>query len=375
MKKIYSILALATAFCAFTPFANAQGIVASGEEWTEKNGLGYRKYISEPNTEGVYYITLESFTTGKVEITKQSIPCDITLVLDYSGSMKSTLSGGTASDNSSDQTKWSRMKHLRESVLAFINAIDDNDLYYPDDDDPSTPREPRPNRLGNRIGIITFAGSGSSRERAPLTALGGTGLSTLKSVVNGLTSPSGETWADQGMQRALSQLNFSDDSRKRRTAILFTDGIPGGGTAWGNSSTQGGVKCLTSGSYNTWYCGNRVISFANDIKNVSDEAKDIVASVYTVSVINNPDNYTKVYQWHDDQAHCDMLRTTSRQIEADLKAYPTIIRCHRAFLVNLGQVEQIVTHAGTMQLVLRHTHESIPVSRSRMAAVKQAVQS
>ena len=186
MKKIYSILALATTFCAFTPFANAQGIVASGEEWTEKNGLGYRKYISEPNTEGVYYITLESFTTGKVEITKQSIPCDITLVLDYSGSMKSTLSGGTASDNSSDQTKWSRMKHLRESVLAFINAIDDNDLYYPDDDDPSTPREPRPTRLGNRIGIITFAAKNNCKEQSPLRALGGNGLSTLKSGANSL---------------------------------------------------------------------------------------------------------------------------------------------------------------------------------------------
>lgn len=84
-------------------------------------------------------------------------------------------------------------------------------------------------------------------------------------------------------------------------------------------------------------------------------------------------NYTKVYQWRDDQVHCDMLRATSRQIEEDLKAYPTIIRCHRAFLVNLGQVDRIVSHAGTMQLLLRHTNESIPVSRSRMAAVKQAV--
>ena len=314
MKKIYSIFALAAAFCAFTPLVKAQGITDSGGEWIEKNGLGYRKYISEPNTEGIYYITLESFTTGKVEITKQSIPCDITLVLDYSGSMKSTLSGGTANDNSSDQTKWSRMKHLRESVLAFINAIDDNDLYYPDDDDPSTPREPRPNRLGNRIGIITFAASGNSKERAPLTYLEGNGLSTLKSVVNGLTAPNGQTWADEGMQKALSQLNFSDDSRKRRTAILFTDGIPGGGTAWGNTTTQGGVKCLTTGSYNTWYCGNRVINYANDIKNITNEAKDIVSSVYTVSVINNPDNYTKVYlgktssEWLGATKMADLVR-------------------------------------------------------------------
>ena len=34
MKKIYSILALAAAFSAFTPFAKAQGIIDGGGEWT-----------------------------------------------------------------------------------------------------------------------------------------------------------------------------------------------------------------------------------------------------------------------------------------------------------------------------------------------------
>ena len=102
-------------------------------------------------------------------------------------------------------------------------------------------------------------------------------------------------------------------------------------------------------------------------------SKSVIVQVADLLYIEAVGNYTKVYQWHDDQAHCHMLRATSRQIEEDLEAYPMIIRCHRAFLVNLGQVEQIVSHSGTMQLVLRHTHESIPVSRSRMAAVKQAI--
>lgn len=295
MKKIYCILSLAAAFCAFTPFVKAQGIVASGEEWTESNGLGYRKYISEPNTEGVYYITLESFTTGKVEITQQSIPCDITLVLDTSGSMGYKMtSNSSGNDNSSNPDDWTRRKHLKNAVLAFIDAINDNDLYYPDDDDPSTPREPRPNRLGNRIGIITFAAKNTSSVKAPLTYLEGDGLSTLQSVVNSLAA-TGQTWADEGMEKAYAQQNFNDDTRKRRTTIMFTDGVPGGGTAWGSTTTQGGVTCLTTSSYNTWYCGNRVINFANNIKNISNPAKDIVSSVYTVSVINNPDNYTKVY--------------------------------------------------------------------------------
>lgn len=84
-------------------------------------------------------------------------------------------------------------------------------------------------------------------------------------------------------------------------------------------------------------------------------------------------NYVKVYQWRDDQVHVDMLRATSKQMEDTLKAYPMIVRCHRAFLVNLGQVEQIVSRTGTMQLLMMHSRESIPVSRSNMAQVKEAL--
>jgi DNA-binding LytR/AlgR family response regulator len=68
-----------------------------------------------------------------------------------------------------------------------------------------------------------------------------------------------------------------------------------------------------------------------------------------------------------------MLRATSKQMEDDLKDYPMIVRCHRAFLVNLGQVEKIVSKAGSMQLVMKYNHEVIPVSRSNMSQVKNAI--
>jgi DNA-binding LytR/AlgR family response regulator len=70
-----------------------------------------------------------------------------------------------------------------------------------------------------------------------------------------------------------------------------------------------------------------------------------------------------------------MLRTTSKQMEEMFQAYPLIIRCHRAFLVNLGQVEQIISSSGTMQLLIKHSHDTIPVSRSNMASIKAAIES
>ena len=84
-------------------------------------------------------------------------------------------------------------------------------------------------------------------------------------------------------------------------------------------------------------------------------------------------NYVKVSHLRDDQVHTDMLRATMKQMEETLQSYPMIVRCHRAFLVNLGQVEQIISHSGSTQLLIKHCNESIPVSRSNMSQVRAAI--
>ena len=84
-------------------------------------------------------------------------------------------------------------------------------------------------------------------------------------------------------------------------------------------------------------------------------------------------NYVKVNHLRDDQVRTDMLRATMKQMEETLQGYPMIVRCHRAFLVNLGQVEQIVSHSGSTQLLIKHCNESIPVSRSNMSQVRAAI--
>ncbi len=84
-------------------------------------------------------------------------------------------------------------------------------------------------------------------------------------------------------------------------------------------------------------------------------------------------NYVKVIYLRDNQVHADMLRATMKQMEETLQGYPMIVRCHRAFLVNLGQVEQIISHSGSTQLIVKHSHESLPVSRSNMSTIKEAL--
>ena len=97
----------------------------------------------------------------------------------------------------------------------------------------------------------------------------------------------------------------------------------------------------------------------------------VMLSVFHLLYIEAVGNYVKVVHWLDGQVRSDMLRATSKQMEDTLHTYPMIVRCHRAFIVNLGQVEHFVSKAGSMQLVMKHSHDTIPVSRSNVVAIKE----
>ncbi len=99
----------------------------------------------------------------------------------------------------------------------------------------------------------------------------------------------------------------------------------------------------------------------------------VILNVADLVFIESVGNYVKVYHQRDGQLHCDMLRATTKQIEETLQPYPMIVRCHRAFLVNIGQVEHITTNAGSMQLHMKYSHDCIPVSRSNVTSIKAAI--
>ena len=83
-------------------------------------------------------------------------------------------------------------------------------------------------------------------------------------------------------------------------------------------------------------------------------SEKITLNIGDLLFIETVGNYVKVCHLRDGQVRTDMLRATSKQTEDDLHSYPMIVRCHRAFLVNLAQVEQIVAKSGSMQLIIKH---------------------
>ena len=89
-------------------------------------------------------------------------------------------------------------------------------------------------------------------------------------------------------------------------------------------------------------------------------------------------NYVKVgYRSDSDKEKkvtWRLLRATMKQAEDAVSACPFIIRCHRAFLVNIRMVVKVDGNSQGYKLNLEHCEEEIPVSRAYAKEVKALIE-
>ena len=69
--------------------------------------------------------------------------------------------------------------------------------------------------------------------------------------------------------------------------------------------------------------------------NTNERVTLVISNLLYIEAVGN---YVKVCQLNDGEVHTNMLRATMKQMEDALQTFPMIVRCHRAFMVNLGQV-------------------------------------
>lgn len=91
-----------------------------------KGGVGTKKSVGDAETGGLYTLTLETFATGKTEVVEKSVPADIVLVLDVSGSMEDDMPGSTYYYYSTNQS-WT------PTLLGTGNGSGNTDWYYKDE--------------------------------------------------------------------------------------------------------------------------------------------------------------------------------------------------------------------------------------------------
>ena len=187
MKRIYRLFFTAAALLAIAPLANAQygeysinGQIKDTDgsilKWPKDTGLqlpensefAYSKNISSPQSNGTYWIKLESFATGSATYIESAAPADIVLVLDVSSSMCSVR--GNKSDYYIDVDFVSN--HMNTSnggnePFTYTNIHNnENNLYYlaPGAENNETNRRPvRAESHENRYYLYYLDADGRTR--------------------------------------------------------------------------------------------------------------------------------------------------------------------------------------------------------------------
>jgi len=89
--------------------------------------------------------------------------------------------------------------------------------------------------------------------------------------------------------------------------------------------------------------------------------------------IGSTGNYVQVFYMAKDEIKSALIRNTLKQIEEQVKDCTSIIKCHRAFLVNRDRILHVKGNSQGLRLVLRDTSEEIPVSRNYSKSLKEIV--
>lgn len=82
-------------------------------------------------------------------------------------------------------------------------------------------------------------------------------------------------------------------------------------------------------------------------------------------------NYITVHYLGGNTPRSGRIRSTVSAVESQLAGFPYIVRCHRAFLVNLEHVSAAEGGSQGLLLTLPASGSAVPVSRSYLKAVKK----
>lgn len=109
---------------------------------------------------------------------------------------------------------------------------------------------------------------------------------------------------------------------------------------------------------------------------LSENEKDqFTTELSNLLYIESTGNYIEIYYIRENQLKNILLRSTLKRTELQLGNFASIIKCHRAFLVNASKIVQVKGNSQGLRLALQHTEIEIPVSRNFSKDLKDKLNS
>ena len=229
-------------------YRSARAVGGAENDRVKTDGVVTKKEVQQ-DSDGNQYLYLESYVTGETTTTTvtESIPVDIILVLDQSGSMAYDFNGDSTNANT-DRRQYA----MKQAVSNFIDSVAEK---YTD-------------KADHRMALVTFGSNASTLEG--WTFVNESGKTNLRAKINGLPdSPSGATNVAAGMTQAETLMGtgynyMGSNQTRQKVIVVFTDGVP-----------------TTSSEFDTTVASNAITSAKN--------LKDNNCTVYTVGIFNGVD--------------------------------------------------------------------------------------
>lgn len=106
-----------------------------------------------------------------------------------------------------------------------------------------------------------------------------------------------------------------------------------------------------------------------------NKREELTLDPSTIIVIQSTDNYVTVYYEDKKMVRSQMLRSTLTDMAHKLAGIPYLFRCHRGYIINLGQVRSADGNAQGYKLTLNRFDNKVPVSRGNILAFKEKMDS
>jgi len=84
-------------------------------------------------------------------------------------------------------------------------------------------------------------------------------------------------------------------------------------------------------------------------------------------------NYVKICFTDKEKVSKKLLRATIKQMEESLNEFSSIVKCHRAFLVNVNAIREVQGNSQGYRLFFDGVEEDIPVSRAYTKEFKEQI--
>ncbi len=101
----------------------------------------------------------------------------------------------------------------------------------------------------------------------------------------------------------------------------------------------------------------------NPIKLIAENEKDFIELMPpSLLYIESSDNYSTVFYEKNNQLEKELIRSSLSRLESQITD-KNIVRCHRSFIVNLGQVDKVTGNAQGYKFHLNTPNLIVPVAR------------